>query len=63
MDSEEWKQIAAVKDSLAYTYTEIKKGVNYRFRVRAINVHGPSPPSEESDNVIIEEFVTGIDNI
>lgn len=56
-DNEEWSQIAVVEDSLACTYKPTNNGVSYRFRVRAVNVHGPSPPSKESDKVTIGDCV------
>lgn len=51
----DWNQIAVAEDSLAHTVKEVKVGHTYRFRIRAVNVHGPSEASEASDPVKMEE--------
>lgn len=58
-DNEEWTKVDVVEDALACTYKPTKKGLSYRFRVKAVNVHGPSPPSEESDKVTFEDCEVG----
>lgn len=50
----EWAQIAITEDSLAHTVKEVAIGHTYRFRVRAVNVHGSSKPSQASDPVKME---------
>ncbi|XP_055839411.1 myosin light chain kinase, smooth muscle-like isoform X1 [Episyrphus balteatus] len=49
----EWKEIATVVDSLAYTVKNLTPESAYRFRVRAENIHGRSEPSLASDRVEI----------
>lgn len=53
-DEDEWHELAVVRDSLAYTAKDLDPKHKYRFRVRAVNIHGPSRPSEESASVIME---------
>lgn len=40
---------------LSYQVQGLQPGARYIFRVRAINVHGASKPSLESDIVALEE--------
>lgn len=49
---------AAVEDwsYLSYEVQGLRPGARYLFRVKAINVHGPSRPSFESDVVTLEEY-------
>jgi serine/threonine protein kinase len=49
----EWKEVATVADSLAYTVKNLTQGPKYRFRVRAENVHGYSEPSQPTDEIIL----------
>lgn len=53
-DDEEWHELAVVRDSLAYTAKDLDPKHKYRFRVRAVNIHGPSRPSDESSPVSME---------
>lgn len=50
----EWLEVASVPDSLAYTVKNLKPKVEYRFRVRAHNIHGPSEPSDPTDKVTLK---------
>lgn len=50
----EWIEVASVPDSLAYTVKNLMPKINYRFRVRAHNIHGPSEPSDPTDLVILD---------
>lgn len=54
VDDLEWQQIAITEDSLAHTVKDVSLGHTYKFRVRAVNVHGSSEPSEASDPVKME---------
>lgn len=54
-DANDWRQIATVDDSLAYTIKNLKIGFKYRFRVRAKNIHGAGDPSPPSDIVTFGE--------
>ncbi|XP_034651180.1 LOW QUALITY PROTEIN: muscle M-line assembly protein unc-89-like [Drosophila subobscura] len=47
----EWQQVARVVDTLAYTVKDLQPQVQYRFRVRAENIHGRSAPSQPSELV------------
>lgn len=49
----EWQEYATIVDSLAYTIKDLQPGNEYRFRVRAENIHGRSEPSLCSDIVAI----------
>lgn len=59
VNKDDWQIIAVVKDSLACTFKDIKKGSSYRFRVKAVNIHGASIPSKESDEITIEDDTIG----
>lgn len=52
-DGEEWKEVATVADSLAFTVKNLTHGIKYRFRVRAENVHGYSEPSRPTDDIVL----------
>lgn len=54
-DGEEWKEVATVADSLAYTVKSLTHGVKYKFRVRAENVHGYSEPSQSTEEIVLLE--------
>lgn len=49
----DWVEVASVADSLAYTIKNLTQDVNYRFRVRAENVHGYSEPSKPTDEITL----------
>lgn len=51
----DWRQIATVDDSLAYTIKNLKNGLKYRFRVRAQNIHGAGEPCQPSDIITFGE--------
>lgn len=53
----EWKEVASVADSLAYTVKNLTHGVKYRFRVRAENVHGYSEPSQPTGDIVLSEKI------
>ncbi|XP_032590350.1 myosin light chain kinase, smooth muscle isoform X5 [Drosophila grimshawi] len=48
-DLAEWQQVARVVDTLAYTIKDVLPQLQYRFRVRAENIHGRSAPSQVSE--------------
>ncbi|XP_030081337.1 titin isoform X15 [Drosophila hydei] len=48
-DNADWQQVARVMDTLAYTVKELLPQLQYRFRVRAENIHGRSAPSQVSE--------------
>lgn len=48
-DNADWQQVARVVDTLAYTVKELLPHLQYRFRVRAENIHGRSAPSQVSE--------------
>lgn len=50
----DWKEVATVADTLAYTVKNLKQDVNYRFRVRAENVHGYSEPSQPTNQIALD---------
>jgi Protein kinase domain/Fibronectin type III domain len=52
-DGSEWKEVATVADSLAYTVKNLTHDVKYRFRVRAENVHGYSEPSQPTEEIVL----------
>jgi serine/threonine protein kinase len=54
-DDSEWMEVATIVDSLAYTVKTLREGVNYRFRVRAQNVHGRSEPSKATEAITLEK--------
>lgn len=54
----EWKEVASIDDSLAYTVKNLVQNVGYRFRVRAENVHGCSEPSKPTDKIILTKQYT-----
>jgi serine/threonine protein kinase len=47
----EWREVATVADSLAFTVKNLTPDVKYKFRVRAQNVHGNSPPSKSTGEI------------
>ncbi|BFG05551.1 titin [Drosophila madeirensis] len=47
----DWQQVARVVDTLAYTVKDLQPQMQYRFRVRAENIHGRSAPSQPSELV------------
>lgn len=55
-DNEEWQEIATVADSLAYTIKNLSPESQYKFRVRAENVHGRSEPSLSSDEISLSNY-------
>jgi hypothetical protein len=63
----EWKEVATVADSLAYTVKNLSIDIKYRFRVRAENVHGYSEPSQSTSDIILtkpkDENVERADNV
>lgn len=52
-DNDEWKEVAKIEDSLAYTVKNLIHNRKYRFRVRAQNIHGLSAPSKSTDEIIL----------
>uniref|UniRef100_A0A6P4FIV9 Muscle M-line assembly protein unc-89-like isoform X2 n=1 Tax=Drosophila rhopaloa TaxID=1041015 RepID=A0A6P4FIV9_DRORH len=52
-DSETWTQVTRVVDTLAYTVKNLRPQLQYRFRVRAENIHGRSAPGQASELVQI----------
>lgn len=52
-DDGEWKEVATVEDSLAYTVKHLVQDVKYRFRVRAKNIHGSSPASKSTGEIVL----------
>lgn len=46
-------EVAKIEDSLAYTVKNLVHDVKYKFRVRALNVHGSSAPSKSTDEIIL----------
>lgn len=57
-DNAAWQQVARVVDTLAYTVKDLLPHMQYRFRVRAENVHGRSTPSQVSELVQITRAVS-----
>lgn len=53
-NDEDWIEHATIVDSLAITIKNLKLGSQYRFRVRAKNIHGCSVPSVCSEVVAID---------
>lgn len=53
----DWMEVATVPDSLAYTVKNLKPKIEYRFRVRAKNIHGLSEPSDPTNLVVLESEV------
>lgn len=49
----DWKEVAKIADSLAYTVKNLIQDTKYRFRVRAENIHGRSAPSKSTDEIIL----------
>lgn len=64
-DGGEWKEVATVADSLAYTVKNLSCDIKYRFRVRAENVHGYSEPSQSTDEIILSKPIDeeNVDNV
>lgn len=54
-DDSDWREVATVADSLAYTVKNLTHDVKYKFRVRAENVHGYSEPSQPTEAIVIEK--------
>jgi hypothetical protein len=54
-DGEEWKEVATVADSLAFTIKNLSIDIKYRFRVRAENVHGYSEPSQSTEDIVLKK--------
>ncbi|KMY94124.1 uncharacterized protein Dsimw501_GD25583, isoform G [Drosophila simulans] len=52
-DEDSWQQVTRVVDSLAYTVKNLQPQRQYRFRVRAENIHGRSAPGQASELVQI----------
>ncbi|XP_033155962.1 muscle M-line assembly protein unc-89-like isoform X2 [Drosophila mauritiana] len=52
-DEDNWQQVTRVVDSLAYTVKNLQPQRQYRFRVRAENIHGRSAPGQTSELVQI----------
>ena len=53
-DSKEWTLVATcLADQRSYTVHNLKQGVNYKFRVRAVNKAGQSEPSLETIDTCI----------
>ncbi|KAG5884433.1 hypothetical protein JTB14_024376 [Gonioctena quinquepunctata] len=53
--SDIWTMVVDECHSLSYVVRGLQPGGRYVFRVRALNVHGYSRPSHESDVVVLEE--------
>lgn len=53
--SEVWTAATENCHSLSYVIRGLKPGGRYVFRVRAVNVHGSSPPGKESEVLQLEE--------
>ncbi|XP_017783475.1 PREDICTED: myosin light chain kinase, smooth muscle-like [Nicrophorus vespilloides] len=53
--SDVWTTVAEDCNSLSYVVTGLQAGGRYVFRVRSVNVHGASQPSQESDILQLEE--------
>lgn len=51
----EWKEVAEVSDSLAYTVKNLVQDIKYRFRVRAGNIHGLSEPSQPTEEIVLSK--------
>ncbi|XP_017077857.1 myosin light chain kinase, smooth muscle-like isoform X2 [Drosophila eugracilis] len=49
----DWQQVTRVVDTLAYTVKNLQPQMQYRFRVRAENIHGRSEPGQASELVQI----------
>lgn len=54
-DGGDWKEVAIVADSLAYTVKNLDQTVKYRFRVRAENKHGYSEPSQPTEEILLNQ--------
>lgn len=53
--SDVWSTITDNCHSLSHVVKGLQTGARYVFRVRAVNVHGSSSPSADSDVVQLEE--------
>jgi len=52
-DGDEWKEVARTSDSLSVTVSCLLPAKTYSFRVRAVNIHGASEPSNASEPFIL----------
>ncbi|XP_016940406.2 muscle M-line assembly protein unc-89 isoform X12 [Drosophila suzukii] len=52
-DKDNWQQVTRVVDTLAYTVKNLQPQMQYRFRIRAENIHGRSEPGQASELVQI----------
>ncbi|XP_050743269.1 titin isoform X44 [Drosophila biarmipes] len=52
-DADNWQQVTRVVDTLAYTVKNLQPQRQYRFRIRAENIHGRSEPGQASELVQI----------
>nr|XP_044249283.1 muscle M-line assembly protein unc-89 isoform X4 [Drosophila takahashii] len=52
-DTDSWQLVTRVVDTLAYTVKNLQPQMQYRFRVRAENIHGRSEPGQASELVQI----------
>ncbi|XP_037714409.1 titin homolog isoform X5 [Drosophila subpulchrella] len=52
-DKDNWQQVTRVVDTLAYTVKNLQPQLQYRFRIRAENIHGRSEPGQASELVQI----------
>lgn len=57
-----WTTVAESCHSLSYTVRDLRQGEYYQFRVRAVNVHGASEPSAESEPMMMTGFEEGHEN-
>ncbi|XP_070066577.1 myosin light chain kinase, smooth muscle isoform X7 [Drosophila virilis] len=60
-DNADWQQLTRVVDTLAYTVKDLLPQLQYRFRVRAENIHGRSAPSQVSELVQLTRTATTVD--
>lgn len=50
----EWCEVTTIPDSLAYTVKNLNQHSEYRFRVRANNIHGKSEPSDPTEKIALK---------
>lgn len=64
-NGKEWKEVASVADSLAYTVKNLIHDTKYKFRVRAENVHGYSDPSQPTEDIVLTKQIVDerVDNV